>query len=804
MLQTLACVLSLLCFFTAESLQQTCAAEVDFSADIRPVLARRCYACHGPAVQEAGLGLHEFEAATKETESGTFAIVPGKWDESELAARVLATDADLRMPPGEHEPLKPEEIELLKAWVNQGAEYNQHWAFQPVPQVEIPPATGASQHPIDRFIDAQLKQKGLQAAPQADWETLLRRLYYDLIGLPPTPEEVADFVADASPQAYENVVDKLLASPHYGERWGRHWLDVVRYAETNSFERDGAKPNAWKFRDYVINSFNEDKPYDQFLREQLAGDELADANRETLIASGFYRLGIWDDEPADPLLARYDELDSIVTTIGQGMLGLTINCARCHEHKIDPMPQEDYYKLVAFLNDLTPYATRSDAHTFSQTDISSEETRLRHAQLEEQLKALRQRMYELEQTGVVKMEAADQRASETRQRGKLLRQKLRDYLSAEDWARYEIMKQEERGLQGEKNRLPAQETVLSVAQINPNPEQMHLLMRGNPHVPGDPVSPGFPELFAGPEPEFPASGVREGRSGNRIALANWITSPDNRLTSRVMVNRIWQHHFGRGIVRTPNNFGLLGAPPTHPDLLNWLATEFVHQGWRMKSLHKLIVTSEAYKRSSTAVESSLAQDPNNDNFWRFDLRRLSAEEVRDSVLAVTGSLNLSLYGPSIYPELSPEVLATQSKPGDGWGKSSPEDQNRRSVYIFIKRSLIPPELTNFDFPDTDVTCEGRFLTIQPSQALAMMNGSFLNEQSARFADRLRSEAGNERNAQVKLALELVSQHTPATEDINDGLKLMEQLQQKHQLSEEESLRLFCLYALNLNSFLFVD
>ncbi len=729
--------------------------------------------------------------------------MPGKVGESELIARIEEKDPDLRMPPAEHDPLKPEEVAILKQWIAEGAEFNSHWAFEAVQKV-APPEGVASSHPIDRFIDARLKSNGVKAAAPAKPEVLVRRLYLDLIGLPPTPEEVERFLQDRSENAYEKLVDRLLASPHYGERWARHWLDVVRYAETNSFERDGTKPNAWKYRDYVIKSFNDDKPYDQFLKEQLAGDVLPNRNRETIIASGFYRLGIWDDEPADPELARYDELDSILTTIGQGMLGLTLNCARCHEHKIDPIPHADYYRMLAFLDELTSYGTRADQLSNNQTDVSPPELKEQYRRIEAELKQLQQEMRAIEQQGIVKMPAADQRATETPERQKILDEKLKQYLDPEQWERYVPLKKRREELIEQRKKLPAREMVLSVARYVPNPAPMHILQRGNPHVPGAVVTPGFPELFGEFGRKSPVNNPSGKPAPRRIALANWIASEGNPLTARVMVNRIWQHHFGRGIVRSPNNFGLLGVPPTHPDLLDWLANEFVRGGWKMKRMHRLIVTSNAYKRSSRAVSESLEKDPNNDLFWRFNLRRLSAEEIRDAILATTGVLNRRVYGPSFFPDVSKEVLSTQSRPGLGWGKSSREEQNRRSIYIFIKRSLIPPELSNFDFPDTDTTCEARFTTIQPSQALGMINGQFLNQQAKQFAARLRKEAGDDVRKQVTRGLNLVFCRKPTETEVADGLKLIHNLQQKHHVSGEESLRLFCLYALNLSEFMFVD
>ncbi|MCA8985151.1 MAG: DUF1553 domain-containing protein [Planctomycetaceae bacterium] len=778
---------------------------IDYAREIRPILARKCYACHGPDAAEGGLALHLGEAAIQPLESGENAIVPGKPEQSHLLARVRTANLDERMPPPEQEALTDREIGLLEEWIRQGAEFSRHWAFEPVPVVAVPEAIapGASDNPIDRFIEASLHKQKLTPSPPADRRTLIRRVTFDLTGLPPSPQEVADFVNDPAHDAYEQLVERLLASPHYGERWARHWLDVVRYAETNSFERDGGKPNAWKYRDYVIQSFNADKPYDQFLREQLAGDEFPEPNRESILATGFYRLGIWDDEPADPLLARYDELDSILTTIGQGILGLTLNCSRCHDHKVDPLPQSDYYRLLAFLQGLTPYARRGDERTNSQTDVSPPGVVALYAENEAQLSDLRTRMFELEQQGVVKMSAEDQRKSETGERKKLLEAKLRDYLEEDQRIQYEKFLQRERELEAARKQFPPRETVLSIARENPRPEPTHILLRGNPNVPGEAVQPGFPGLFQSETPELPLPGNHATTAGRRSVLADWITSPENRLTARVMANRIWQHHFGRGIVRTPNNFGLLGTPPTHPELLNWLAGRFIAEGWRMKPLHRLIVTSQAYRRSSVSVADSLSRDPGNDFFWRFDPRRLGAEELRDAILLASGSLNRKMFGPSMYPELSREVLATQSQPGQGWGKSSPEEQNRRSIYIYIKRSLIPPELAGFDFPETDVTCEARFVTIQPAQSLNMLNGAFLNRQAAQLARRL-GEAETDLPQRVERGWQLTLAREPTSEERARSLKLIADLQTKHHLDDADALKYFCLYLLNLNEFVFLD
>ena len=776
---------------------------IDFGRAIQPVLAKRCFHCHGPDKAEAGLRLDQRESATGPLDSGEQAIVPGKPQQSELLRRVSADDESVRMPP-EGKPLSKQEIAEIRQWIEQGAKWQEHWAFVP-PQKQTPPKVKAAawpRNPIDAFILARLEAKGLEPVPPADKPALLRRVYYDLTGLPPSPADVEGFLADSAPDAYEKVVDRLLASPRYGERWARHWLDVVRYAETNSFERDGVKANAWRYRDYVIESFNDDKPYDQFIREQLAGDELPEVTTDSIIATGYYRLGLWDDEPADPLQAIYDEFDDIVATTGQVFLGLTINCARCHDHKIDPIPQTDYYRLLAFFHDLRSYGTRADQRSWNQTDISSPELAARHQELDRKKKVVHDQMAAIEQIGIVKMSAEDQRKSEGRERGKLLQEKLQQHLDEAQWKQYTELKDEMASLNDV--RLPPRESALSVNHCLVEPPKTHVLLRGNAHVPGEEVQPGFPDIYAQADPVIPTPSPEAKSSGRRLVLANWIASPENMLTSRVMVNRIWQQHFGRGIVRSPNNFGQLGDLPTHPDLLDWLAAKFVEYGWRMKPLHRLIVTSSAYRMSSAANAEALAADPANDLFWRFDMRRLSAEEVRDSIHAVNGRLNLEMYGPGMYPEISQEVLAGQSRPGEGWGKSSPEEQARRSIYIHIKRSLITPILADFDFPETDGSCAARFATTQPAQALGMLNGSFLHKQAAEFAGRLRREAGADRTEQIKLALRLALCRQPEKQEIDEGLKLIESLTTKHQLDDEKALDYYCLMVLNLNEFIYLD
>ncbi len=481
--------------------QDATTPKIEFGRDIRPILAKRCFSCHGPDANEGGLRLNDPKSVMSELDSGERGVVPGKPDESELLRRIAAEDEAERMPP-EGKPLTPEEVALIRRWISQGAAWEKHWSFRP-PVRHTPPTVKNNnwvQNPIDAFILARLEQAGLSPAPPSGKQELLRRAYYDLTGLPPTPEEVAAFVQDDDPQAFEKVIDRLLDSKRYGEHWARHWLDLVRYADTNSYERDGDKPNAWRYRDYVIRSFNDDKPYDRFLIEQLAGDELPDMTPETIIATGYYRLGLWDDEPVDIVKARYDELDDILTTTSQVMLGLTVNCARCHDHKIDPIPQTDYYSMLAFFEGVPSYGIRSDQTSYNQTDISSPELATQHAELDRQKREVIEKMRPIEQSGIAKMPAPDQRKSEGREREKLLNEKLKDYLDENIWAEYSELKTNLKQLNDVK--LPPRQSALSVTRCNPRPPQSHVFQRGNPHVKGDPVQPGFPTILGAP-PEIP-------------------------------------------------------------------------------------------------------------------------------------------------------------------------------------------------------------------------------------------------------------------------------------------------------------
>ena len=803
-----------------------------FERQVKPILRENCFKCHGDRKNpKGGLRLTSRSGLIQGGETGP-AVSLGEPQKSLLLAAI--NYKGYGMPPSGKLPR--EQIEILTKWVKMGlpwpsetvtesatvepapeppqvtAETRQHWSFQRVNRPKPVPVSAAEwvRNPIDAFVLARLEAAGLRPAKPAPRTELLRRAYYDLTGLPPDPEDVKAFLADKSAKAFERVVDRLLESPHYGERWARHWLDLVRYAESNSYERDGTKPFVWRYRDYVIRAFNDDKPYDQFVREQLAGDEMAPGTRDAIIATGYYRLGTWQDEPVDPIQELYEDLDDIVRTTGEVFLGITIGCARCHDHKLDPIPQRDYYRFLAFFRNIRRFGVRAHKTVLaaSMRTIGSAEQHQRYntavKQHQAQLADNRKQLGQLERKlrrDLVSVERDEWKTESARieiakkRIGKLISQREFDHFVALNKRRDDLRRFKPPGL----------DQALCVKEHGRDCPPTRVLVRGNAHVPGAEVVPGFLSVLTDEDPQIdlPPEGVAS--TGRRTALASWLVDQAHPLTARVMANRIWQFHFGRGIVRSPNDFGLQGAAPTHPRLLDWLAAELVDGGWRMKRLHRLIMLSNTYQMSSRPDDAALAIDPGNDLFWRFDMRRLSAEEIRDSILAANGSLNRKkMFGPSIYPNIPAEVLAGQSRPGADWGTSSPQDVVRRSIYIHVKRSLVVPMIANFDGADTDASCPVRFTTTQPTQALGMLNSTFINQQGRIFAEYLLAVAGVDPAAQVELALWRVLQRPPIATEIERGRALLAGLRERFELTAEDALTHFCLTALNLNEFMYLD
>lgn len=800
-----------------------------FESQIVPLLKDNCLKCHSGDEPKGELDLTTREGLLAGGESGP-AVDLEDHAESNLLDAVQYESWE--MPPTGK--MSPDKIDAITAWVKGGLawpdemkaiefeaeegppevneESKQFWSFQPVVDPELPAVGSAKiQNGIDAFVLAKLEANDLSLASKAEPRELIRRAHYDLLGLPPSKELVERFAADPSQEAFAKIVDELLESPHYGEQWGRHWLDLVRYAETNSYERDGAKPFVWRYRDYVIRSFNDDKPYDQFVMEQLAGDELREVTTASKIATGYYRLGRWDDEPADPALAFYDDIDDIVTTTGQTFLGLTINCARCHDHKIDPIPQKDYYRMVAFFRNVKRYGVRSaESVNDSSIDYIDEpgEQAAYNAEkqkYEKQLQQTRKTLKVIEKKFVDDLNDVEkQEFVHDMNKHAIAAKRSGTLLTEQEVRRYGKQLERQRVLERNPPKSQAKALVVKedVRQLKPT----YVLIRGNPGAHGDEVSPGFPSVLSPPEAVVPQELLEGAKtSGRRRELAKWICDPKNPLTARVMANRLWQFHFGRGIVRSSSDFGFQGTAPTHPELLNWLASRFVDGGWSLKTMHRLIMNSATYQQSSRSDETAYQKDPNNDLFWRFDMRRLTAEEIRDSILSVTGLLNAKkMYGPSIYTDIPDEVKAGQSRPGSGWGKSSPEDENRRSVYIHAKRSLPDPLLEAFDMADMDLTCPVRFVTTQPTQALGMLNSEFIGKQASTLADFVQEKAGDEVPAQVRLALELVTQRPATDSEVERGVKLIESLKKKHALDDVKARHYFCLVALNLNEFMYLD
>jgi hypothetical protein len=651
----------------------------------------------------------------------------------------------------------------------------EHWAFQPVrvPKVPVVRDVEWARNPIDHFILAPLETKGWKPVFAAKPHALMRRIYLDLIGLPPTPDEQAAFLSAAGPEAFDKLVDDLLARPGYGERWGRHWLDLVRYAESNGYERDGAKPSVWRYRDYVIQSFNADKPYDQFILEQLAGDELPDSNAETLTALGYYRLGPWDDEPADLAEDRFDQLDDIVSTTSQVFLGLTLGCARCHNHKFEPLTQLDYYRLTAIVNPLQRF---QDGRSDLDAPVGTREERAAVSDRDRQIAELNALIGKARDDF-----QRDWLAGGTSKLPAEAREAFLTAPAARNDAQKRLVEQHGKSLDEEigavltddvKNRMSDwQERVAELKRLTPDlprayylheptatPPETHVLLRGKPGRPGIVAPPGVPTVLVSQQPEFPQPDG--GTSRRRLTLARWLADPRNPLTARVIVNRVWQFHFGEGLVRTGSDFGVMGDPPSHPELLDYLAGQFVRNGWSLKWLHRQIMTSSTYRMGKEWRDEYGAKDPENRLWWRFPYRRLEVEAIRDSMLLVSGRLNRDMFGPAMFPFIPQEALAGNSDPDKIWPAYDETSASRRTVYAFVKRSLVVPMLEVLDLCDTTKSSARRPVTSVAPQALTLFNGRFVNEQAEQFAKRLERDAGDDPLRQIDRAWALAVARLP--------------------------------------------
>ncbi len=770
-------------------------AEVRAAAEVprqaMAILQQACLQCHGEDAM-SGLDLRTRERALQGGGRGV-SIRPGNAAES-LLFQYITGKASPRMPLGGE--LSAEQIELLRRWIDEGAAWpeevplaraggpsdlgrqrikeadRQYWAFQPprVPAIPVVRQADWVANPIDAFILADLEANQLTPSAPADKRTLLRRVTYDLTGLPPTAAEAEAFLADSSPDAYRKVIDRLLASPRYGERWAQHWLDVVRFAETNGFELDQDREQAWRYRDYVIRSLNEDKPYHRFLLEQLAGDEIAPDDFEMRVATGFLRAGPQHVVAGnqDEALNRQEWLTEVMFGVGNGILGLTVGCARCHDHKFDPILQADFYRLQAFFaaSDNLDYSKPTPAEkTAYEAAVAAHKEKLKP--IREQIgvieKPYRDRLREekraaLEPTFASALtKPADQRTEEEKVLAKDAQRMLNvsweeilAVLTPEDRERRTALRQQMHRLE-----LFAPEPLpkaLAVSDVKwPVPAQ-HILKAGDPHRPGAEVAPGFLTVLLPPDApwEAPVQPIEKGTfkaTGRKLALAEWLTRPDHPLTARVIVNRLWHYHFGRGIVATPNDFGRNGMAPTHPALLDWLATEFVKQGWSLKALHRQMLLSNTYQQRSDNDPRKAALDPGNGWFWRMNRQRLDGEALRDAILAASGNLTEQLNGPPIRVPLEPEVydtIFTEFEPDNLWPVHPDARQHtRRSLYLLRKRNVRLPMFVAFDSPDMMSSCGARTTSVHALQSLTLLNSDFMLQQSRTLAARVLREAGRE-------------------------------------------------------------
>ncbi|CAN5875098.1 PSD1 and planctomycete cytochrome C domain-containing protein [soil metagenome] len=780
--------LGLLIFcFTSVPAQASPADDADafkfFEAEVRPILVEQCLKCHGPDQQKGGLRLDSLAAMLEGGKTGS-AVLPGDLEESLLVEAVRYEGFE--MPPTG--PLPAEQVEILVRWVEQGAHWpgpggeasgpepvvrefitdedRAFWTFQPVVDPEVPDVSeslGTIRNPIDRFILDRLVAEGLTPAEEADKRSLIRRATFDLHGLPPTPEEVEAFLADDAPDAFENLIDRLLDSPQYGERWARHWLDLVRYAESNGYRADEYRPHTYRYRDYVIDSFNNDKPYDQFVREQIAGDELLPDDPIGKVATGYLRLWVYESNQRDVEAQWAAILNDVTDVTADVFLGLGMGCARCHDHKYDPILQKDYFRLQAFF---TPILPRDDLTLLPDPgpgvleqqaawEVATAEIRAEMADLEKshREKAARSAIEKfIPQMQAMIRKPIDERDPREHQLAELAyRQVLMEFdkqgrpKSGEAKERWDELNEKLAEFDHLKPDLgPPVETISDVGPVPPPTI-----------IPGDrseeDIAPGFLTLLD-PEPAeiTPPTGWPS-TTGRRTVLADWLTRPDNMLTTRVIVNRLWQYHFGRGLVETASDFGRLGEPPTHPELLDWLTSRFLEQGWSLKSMHRLIMTSATYRQTALRPTPDEARmvDPGNLLLWRMPIRRLEAEPIRDAMLVVSGELDDKMGGPAV------EASKT-----------------RRTIYTKVLRNKRDPLLDAFDGADGFLSTSRRNVTITPTQSLLLINGPWVLKRAEAFSKRLLKDKSLDDQSRIELAYSLAFSRGPEPEETADALAFL--------------------------------
>lgn len=703
---------------------------IDFDRDVQPILKTHCLSCHG-SKEKGGLRLDQKAAALAGGNSGVV-IHPKDSEKSPLIRVVTSKDSETAMPPGDAKKLSEVEVGILRVWIDQGAVWgseqglkgekkSDHWSFQPIRKPDVP----ADVNPIDHFIQSKLRTVHLAPSPEADRRTLIRRLSLDLLGLPPTIEEVENYISDTSPTAYEKLIDRLLASPHYGERWGRHWLDIARYADSDGYEKDTGRPYAWRYRDWVIRALNRDQPFDRFTIEQLAGDLIPNATIEQKTATGFHRNTLTNKEGGvDQEEFRVAAVVDRVNTTGTAWLGLTIGCCQCHDHKYDPISQREYYQFFAFFN--------SDREVDLDAPLPDEEEKL--AEASKTAKKERE-----------KLKAAIEEA------------KVKNLSTSE------LVKRENALKSFEKRQITVSKVqTLAMGKIRPS----HVLIRGDFLRKGIEVQPGTPATL----PTMKSS-------GNRLDLAKWIVSYDNPLTARVIVNWVWGKHFGQGLVTTPEDFGTQGQKPSHPELLDWLAATFRDEmGWSLKKLHRTIVLSKTYRQSSVVQPKHLDVDPTNVYLARQSRLRLESEIVRDSALAVSGLLHRTVGGPSIRPPQPPGISELTYANSAKWNESMGPDRYKRGLYIWFQRTSPYPMLMTFDEPDSNVCTVRRERSNTALQALTILNDTVFVEAAQALAGKVLNdrESTSPKNVINQIFRNALSRNPSAIEQ-DRVLKLFEEM-----------------------------
>lgn len=738
---------------------------VSFNRDIRPLFSENCLACHGndAAKREARLRLDDPASVFDDTRRGGPVLVPGDPDASELIRRITSDDPDDRMPPPESgKSLTATQIAIVQHWVEDGAAYEEHWSF--IPPVRVLPGNVANgewtTNAIDAFIVARLEQEGIAPAPEASRRTLIRRVYLDLIGLPPSPEAVAAFIRDETPGAYERVVDTVLDSPHFGERWGRHWLDAARYADSSGYSEDSPR-SIWPYRDWVIDALNNDMPFDRFVVEQLAGDLMPNATLSQKIATGFHRNTMTNEEGGiDPEEFRVHAVIDRVNTTGAVLLGLTVGCAQCHDHKYDPVSQEEFYGLFAYFNndneiELTVSSDEAiAARELMEAGVARIEGRLQ-AYVEGNLPAWEAN---LTPDRVATFSESVQEALSVAPDRRDLRNKL---LVADRFIRDDDQAANLRAnMDSLREDAPEIHTTLVLENLDGGRET-HLLNMGDYTQPAHVIAAKVPAVL---------HDLTAPSSGSRLDLARWIVDPANPLTARVTVNRMWQHLFGRGLVETENDFGTQGAQPSHPELLDWLATEFVESGWDMKAIIRLLVTSSTYRASSNARPELLDADPVNRLWARQDRLRLDAEIIRDTGLAVSGLLNRTVGGPGVHPP-QPEGVMNYGRLKHDWETDEDWRRYRRGMYTYFWRGTPHPALIVFDAPTAITTCTRRQRSTTPLQALTLLNDEQFHEMAQALARRLASADGTDAE-RIAQAFNLCLGRNPTPEETRIATQLL--------------------------------